>query len=283
MANYIPDELLPIYPTYTTIVKDGIKYKAYFETDWHQVLTEDGVSLCELLAHMPTSTENYYRFCRVLRPTSTETAIEQLYAITNPEIGDVYLVETDMLVDNSYVCEAYVWLREWVYCGTTNRELSLKRDLPGILKLFPDTLGEPEQALIVSKDGKSITWGNPLKTHNEDPKAHSDIRKAIDLKADKMTIINDTLYTGGWVYNGDYPGFEYYYMNSIIPVGAYFEITPIIDNADDAKVITAASISGIFKIESGANKVPFAILNAKRVPARSIPICVKVFGTYNVK
>ena len=280
---YVPDETLPIFPGYSTQVIEGVKYKVYFETDWHQVMTEDGVTLCDLLANVPTSTERFYRYCGTLRSTPTQTAMQRLYAIVNPKLGDVYLVETDRMVETAYVCETYVWLNTWVYSGTTHRETSIDHDLPKIIKLFPDTLGEPDQILVVNKNGTGITWGNPVEDHNTSEKAHTDIRNSIDLKADKMIIVNDTLLTSKWVYNNSYPGFEYHYTNDNIPIGAYFEITPIINNSVDAKIITNSSISGVFEISTGSDKKPFAVFTAKRVPSLDIPICVKVFGTYNTK
>lgn len=285
MPLYVPNEVLPIYPTYTTVVKDGVKYKAYFETDWHQVMTEDGVPLCELLQSMPSySSNNFYKYCGLFKSGPNSSAMEQLYALTNQKNGDVYLVETDIVADGVKVCESYVWLGNeagWVYCGTTNRKASFNRDLPDVIKLFPDELGEPDQVLVVSKDGKSITWGGvSTEAHNEDPKAHQDIRQTLDLKMDRLVIFNDILSSGDWVYNGEYPCFEYIYRSDMLPPGAYFEITPVVDNRKEVENVTEAAISPVYRIQSGANRAPYAILRAKRVPDEDIEICVKCFGTY---
>lgn len=287
MPLYVPNEVLPIYPTYATTVKDGVKYKAYFETDWHQVITEDGVPLCELLQSMPAySTHNFYKYCGIFKSSPNSTAIEQLYAVNNQKNGDVYLVETDMIADGLKVCEAYVWLGNesgWVYCGTSNRRASLNKDLPEVLKLFPDKLGEPNQVLVVSKDGKSITWGEPTGEGTQDIEALEEIRQTLNLKADKLVIFNDNLSVGGWTYNGEYPCFEYMYTSDMLPDGAYFEITPVIENRSDAGVVSHAGISPVYKIQSANNSRPYAILRAKRVPSADIEICVKSFGTYNEK
>lgn len=287
MPLYVPEEVLPIYPTYTTVVKDGVKYKAYFETDWHQVMTEDGVPLCELLQSMPSfSANNFYRYRGTFKSTPQESAISQLYALTSQKNGDVYLVETDMFADGGRVCEAYVWLGEgsgWVYSGTTNKKASLYKDLPSVVKLFPETLGEPNQVLVIGADGKSITWGESVITHNQDLEAHSDIRESIEFKADKLLIFNDTISSDEWVYNGEYPCFEYIYQSEKLTKKSYFEITPVVNSRADSEVISGASIFPVYKILYSDNGTPYTILRAKRVPTEDIEICVKCFGTYNEK
>lgn len=288
MPVNVPKDVLPIYPTYTTIVKDGIKYKAYFETDWHQVITEDGVPLCELIQSMPSfGVSNFYRFCGTLKSNCCSSAMDQLYAITSQKVGDVYLVETDMLVDGGKVCETYVWLGNdhgWVFCGTTNKKASFDASLPEVIKLFPDDLGEPDQVLVVGKDGKSITWGGySVDKHNEDPEAHKDIRQEINLKADKLVIYNDILRRSSWSYNGDYPCFESIYFSEKLPVNSYFEITPVIDTEEDANIIAKANISQVYKIHTEPGLRPYAILRSKHVPTADIKICIKVFGTYDEK
>lgn len=288
MPLYVPDEVLPIYPTYTTVVKDGVKYKAYFETDWHQVMTEDGVPLCELLQSMPSfSANNFFRYCGIFKSIPQQSAIDQLYALSTQKNGDVYLVETDMVVDGVKVCESYVWLgneQGWVYCGTTNRKASTNRDLSDVLQLMPETLGEPGQILVVGEDGKSIAWGSSfgdIKVHNEDPEAHADIRAELSLKSDKLSIFNDALKSDDWVYNGEYPGFQYIYRNEKIPENAYFELTPVVNTQEDSKLISDAGISQVYRIYTVEGQSPYAILWAKHVPTTDIPICVKCFGTYN--
>ena len=288
MPLYVPDEVLPVYPTYTTVVKNGVKYKAYFETDWHQVMTEDGVPLCDLIQSMPSyNANNFYRYRGLFKTTPDASAIDQLYAVTTQKTGDVYLVETDMIVDDGRVCEAYVWLGNesgWVYSGTTNRKASLNKDLPEVVRLFPDTLGEPGQVLIVGKDGKSLAWGGySIGDHNEDPEAHKDIRNELTLKADKLIIFNDVLLSSGWVYNGEYPCFEYIFQNSKLPKNSYFEITPVVDNTAESRNISEAAISPVYRIHYSADKTPYAILRAKRVPDEDIEICIKCFGTYDEK
>lgn len=292
-SNYIPDELLPIFPTFSTVVKDGVKYKAYFETDWHQVMTEDGVPLCELLQSLPTYEEsNFYRYKGTLKDKPGSTAMEQLYAISDQKIGDVWLVETPMVVEVSknyeIVCEAYVWLgTSWVYSGTTNKQATVQANLPNVLKLFPEELGEPNQTIVIGEDGKSITWGNieniALDNHNTDINAHQDIRKSIDLKADRLIIFEDVLKTSGWSYNDDYPCFEYVYSSVKMPIGAYFEITPVVSTKEHTEVITKAAISPVFEIITSQQYAPYATIRASHVPTADIPICVKVYGAFSEK
>ncbi len=288
MPVNVPKDVLPIYPTYSTVIKDGIKYKAYFETDWHQVITEDGVPLCELIQSMPSfSVDNFYRFCGILKTTGNSSGMDQLYALTSQKTGDVYLVETDMLTNDGRVCETYVWLGNdhgWVFCGTTDKKASIDASLPDVIKLFPEQLGEPNQVLVVGKDGKSIAWGGySVDKHNEDPSAHQDIRNEINLKADKLCIYNDIIRRGSWAYNGDYPCFESIYFSEKLPVNSYFEITPVVESTADETVLSNAAISQIYKIHNEPGLRPYAILRSKRVPTEDIKICVKVFGTFNEK
>ena len=288
MPLYTPDELLPIYPTYSTVIKDGVKYKAYFETDWHQVMTEDGVPLCELIQSMPSfSSSNFYKYCGTFTTTPNSSAMDQLYALTKQKNGDVYLVETDIIADGGRVCEAYVWLGNdagWVYCGTTNRKASFNRDLPNVVRLLPTELGEPNQVLVVGKDGKSIVWGDySIDSHNKDTNAHEDIRKDLSLKADRLIIFNDTIRSDLWTYHGENGSFEFIYMSDKLPKNSYFEITPVVEEYEDAEVIKDANIFPIYKIQYGNDGIPYTILRARHVPKSNFNICVKVFGTFEEK
>ena len=300
--QYVPDQCLPIYPTYSTMVKHGVKYKAYFETDWHQVMTEDGVPLCDLLKSLPIlENDSYYRFCGTLRnkPCSNScatcaqkcqcpSAMDQLYALTTQTTGDVYLVETNLIADGAYVCEIYVWLGNehgWIYHGTTNRVATIMNEMPQTLRLIPEEVGQPGEVLVVSEDGKSIIWGNSEVTeHNEDPDAHPAILRALELKADKLSIYNDNIVMGDWIASKDFSGFEYLYSHETnLPANSYFEITPMMETAEESRVVAAAKINSVYRIDPGMNGVPIATLKAKHVPTADIPICVKVFGTYDEK
>lgn len=288
--TYVPDETLPIYPTYTTVIKDGIKYKAYMETDWHQVMTEDGVPLCQVLQSMPSFDDSkYFRYKGTLQDKPGTTAMEQLYAITDQKNGDVWLVQTSMTVDTTsgaeIVCEMYVWLDgSWIYSGTTNKKASVNSALPEVVQLFPDTLGEVGQTMVIGADGKSIVWGDSgtaaIEEHNKDENSHQDIRRELNLKADKLRIFDDVIQTTGWNYNDKYGAFEYMYLSPKLPVGSYFELVPQISNQGEADTIASYGMSTTYEIISQEGYVPYALLHSKRVPIVPINICVKVLGTY---
>ena len=289
---YVPDEVLPIFPTYSTVVKDGVKYKAYFETDWHQVMTEDGVPLCQLLESMPSIGDNgYFRYCGILKNRPDMTAMEQLYALRDQTTGDIYLIETDIVSENGRVCELYVWLGNatgWVFCGTTDKKASVELSLPETMQLFPRELGKPNQVLIVSEDGKTLVWGaseatKEIEAHNSDTSAHQDIRDAIDLKADRLVIFNDELLTSEWVYNSEFPCFEYVYTNEKFPKGSYFEIVPIVNSTTDSDRISESGLSGVFEIFTDPSHAPYAIFRSSKVPSENISICIKLFGTFKTE
>lgn len=289
-SQYTPVELLPIYPAIATTIRDGRKYKCYYETDWHQVMTEDGISLCKLLKSLPSvDATNFFRFCAILR-NSDKSAMEQLYEMTSQQLGDIYLVETTYITNGPKVYEVYMWLDEsagWVYCGTTNRKETARQDGPEVLRLFPEGLGKPDAFLIVSKDGREMVWGptrdEMFDEHNSDEASHADIREALDLKADKMSIYNDVLVRQEWTYNGDYPSFEYVYTSENLPASAYFDICPIVQSKHDGDVISKAGMYGAFEIKTSKNdEHTCAIIRAKRVPDEDIKICVKVFGAHSL-
>ena len=278
---------LPIYPTYSHQVINGVKYKTYLETSWTQVKTEDGVNLRDLLRSLPIlGKDSFYRYKGVLRNLPEISAIDQLYNLPHPDKGDVYLVEARYLADGRYVCEVYAYLGRlegWVYHGTTNRRATAHEDLPNVLKLMPSELGDADQFLIVSADGKRITWGNPIRDHDKDPKAHEDIRKLIEdirVEAGKVIVFNDTIRAEGWLYNPNNNYFEYVFQSDRIPAQSYFEITPIINDQTMSRVIAIARINPTYLIKNQPGYPSYAILRAVRVPTMNIGVSVKVIGPY---
>ena len=293
---FMPGEALPIYPTYSTQVIHGKTYKTYLETDWHQVKTNDGVSLHDLLQSIPLfdAAKGFYKYCGIIRNNPTKiSAMKQLNLMTDQAIGDVYLIETEVVVDGGYVCEAYVWLGNdigWTYCGTTNRKKSLEQDLSETVRLLPEDLGEPGEVLLVGSDGKSLVWGAASSTamaaanavvqeHNDDGTSHQDIRDEMLLKADKLSVFMDTLEVGQWKYNETLLCYEYTYSSDNLPINAYFEITAIAETYEDTKMLSEAGIHQGFQIITGNNEPSYAIFRSKYVPADNIKICVKNFGT----
>ena len=290
---YVPGEALPVYATYTTQVINGIRYKTYLETDWHQVMTEDGVTLFDLLKNLPIlNTDDFYKYRGTLQDRPDMSAMEQLYAMTDQQVGFVYLVETSMVTETGKVCEVYTWLGNdvgWVYHGTTDKKASVDQSLPEVVHAFPDELGEPGQVMVISEDGKSLVWGSSsstgeidaaVATHDESPTSHQDIRDELALKADKLVVFNDVIKTSGWNYDDSFPCFEYIYTNDNIPNGSYFEIVPLVNNAEESANISNAGILGVFEIFVSSDTQSYARLRAKRVPEKEINIFVKVLGTF---
>ena len=178
-----PGTDLPIYPTYYTEVINGRKYKIYPETSWTQVITEDGVSLKDLLESLPIYDESkFYHYKGILYNLPEVKAIDRLHNLHSPTIGDVWLVETTYLSEGKFVFEVYVYLGDdggWVCHGSTNIDATVNNALSNTLRLIPSEIGDADEIMIVSPDGKSIIWSNPIRTHNADPEAHPDIRKSI--------------------------------------------------------------------------------------------------------
>ena len=286
MPVYVPDETLPIYPAISTTVKNGIKYKVYYETDWHQVITEDGVPLCVLLQSMPQlSGDKIYKYCGVLKNIPGKTGTQRLYDLTSQKIGDVYLVETNKVFDGKHVYDTYVWLGNdygWFFCGTNVRndvtELpTYMRNLPQYL---PAQYEDSTNILVLNSDGTGMIWDDPIGRHEDDVNAHPDLQEKIELKADKLLIYNDVLKPVDWVYNIGHGYYEYLYTSTNLPNYSYFDITPIINTDDDEKVIRHAGIKSNYEIKYSSSGIPYATLLCKSVPLDNILICIKVFGTY---
>lgn len=301
---------LPTMPYTFTTTHDGIQYEVHPLTDVHQVLTEDGIRLCDVLNRLATKNElkdeikkispdcPWFRFKGVLRDLPDIKAIDQLFAKTSPLTGEVWLVEvTPPITDDAppekiiKIFDMYVYSTVesgWVFIGSTQRQDTLNND---VLKLFPTELGKPGQYLVVNEDGTSLTWGyggeNPdepltFGQHNADPDAHPALRAAIDLKADKLLIFNDVLSKDAWTWDGENPYFTYIYKSKNLPTGTYFEMIPAVDNQEDLNVIAAANVLPSYRIvdsDAGA----YAILRSKHVPEMDIPICVKSYGKYETK
>lgn len=283
MPVYVPDETLPIYPAISTTVKNGIKYKVYYETDWHQVITEDGVPLCVLLQSMPQlSGDRTYKYCGVLKNVPGQTGTQRLYDLTSQKIGDVYLVETDKVFDGKHVYDTYVWLGNeygWFFCGTNTRNTI--SDLPDYMKQLPAEIGDVGNVLVVSADGRTMEWDDPIANHNLDEHSHEDIRDKVELKADKLIILSDALKPEDWVYNSRHGYYEYLYTSPKLPLNSYFDITPVINNDNDENTLRHAGIKPVYEIKYSNSGTPYATLLCKSVPLDNILICVKVFGTYN--
>lgn len=295
---------LPVLP-YTFITEyDGIKYETHVLTNTRQVITEDGISLSEVLDNLITTEElnialktfdlnaTYFKFKGILSNLPDITAIDQLYAKTGMFTGEVWLVEADKpdVIEKVYEMYTYVEsISKWVYCGSTSKQTGeLPEGYSKTLKLFPDKLGKPGQYLIVTEDGAGLTWGYAgggdtpvdIPTHDVDPDAHLYIQNKINLKADKLVVFNDTIHKDGWSYPGDDTYFNYIYTNKNIPDDGYFEITPVFTTFEQSTVLKNAELHPIYSIHN-TDEGAYAILRAKHVPTADIQICVKCYGSYN--
>lgn len=282
-VEFTPKSNLPEYPTYATQVVNGIKYKVYLETGWERVITQDGISLKDLIKALPVyDPPAYYHYKGYLKNKPKKSAMEQLLEIKNPEMLDIYLVERDYTYEGEFVSEIYTWYgyeSGWVYQGSTNPVGTIQHALPGILDLIPETLGEPADFLLVTEDGKGITWGNPLRDHMNDPNSHPDIRKLIDdIVVPKIKMLSDVLHSELWVYNPITEYYEYDYSNDGIAIGAYFEITPMIDDLEISEIIRKSEINPSYPILFSQSHTPHAMIRAVRPPQADIPISVRIFG-----
>lgn len=285
IVEFSPHLNYPTYPTYATEVINGVKYKVYLETDWNQVKTEDGVSLKELIKKLPAYDKpEYYNYKGYLRNSPKKTAMEKLLEIKDPGMLDVYLVEKDYVFEGAYVSEIYSWYGNvpgWVYMGSTNPTGTIRHSLPGVLNLIPEDLGEPNDFMLVTEDGRGICWANPLRDHNVSPDSHPDIRKLIEdieISANKVLIFQDVLSVENWIYNPITEYYEYDYTNSKIFEQSYFEITPMIDDRETAEIIRKAEINPSYPIYFPESASPHAIIRATNPLEIDIPISVRVFG-----
>ena len=285
IVEFSPHQNYPIYPTYATEVINGTKYKVYLETNWEQIVTEDGVSLKDLIQKLPVWEEpQYFNYKGYLRNSPKKSAMEKLLEIRDPQLLDIYLVERDYVFEGDYVSEIYSWygnLSGWVYMGSTNPVGTIRHALPGILNLLPDDLGEPNDFLLVNEEGTGITWANPLRDHDTSPTAHPDIRKLIEdieISANKVRVFQDTIFFEQWIYNPITDYYEYDYTNEKIFEESYFEVTPMIDDQYTAELIRKAEINPSYPIYFPESGSPHAIIRAKNPPELDIPISVRVFG-----
>lgn len=189
---------LPVIPYTLTTTIDGIKYETHVLTNTCQVITEDGITLCDILDNLVTSEQMQevvkeiqydnpvYQYKGILLNLPDKTAIDQLYDKVGMQDGEVYLVQCTSSISDpvqavamSIPAEAmtlqtrvavnrrfdmYTWsatLNEWIFFGSTEKT-SLPEDFPvETLEAFPQEMGKPGQVVTVSTDGASLTWAYP--------------------------------------------------------------------------------------------------------------------------
>ena len=298
---------LPVIPYTLTTTIDGIDYEAHVLTNTCQVITEDGVALCDVLKGLVTSKEleealkdvkidgKVFKFKGVLNNLPDKTAIQQLYEKVGAQTGDVYLVQISYANCNtgthvpSLAYDMYCWIRRistWVWIGSTQRNPDLNTLPLETLKKIPATLGKPGEVLMTAEDGTSLIWSSPdqsadikIEEHNSDSKSHADIRKELSTKGDKLKIFNTLLRRADWYWDGSGSYFTYVFRDERIKSHSYFELTPIATKKSELDVLKKAGIQPIFNIDYN-DEISYATLHCNHVPEEDIRVCVKVFGDY---
>ena len=298
---------LPVIPYTLTTEIDGIKYETHVLTNTCQVITEDGVTLCDVLKGLVTSKEleealkdvkidgKVFKFKGVLNNLPDKTAIQQLYEKVGAQTGDVYLVQISYANCNagthvpSLAYDMYCWIRRistWVWIGSTQRNPDLNTLPLETLKKIPATLGKPGEVLMTAEDGTSLIWSSPdqsadikIEEHNSDSRSHADIRKELSTKGDKLKIFNTLLRRADWYWDGSGSYFTYVFRDERIKSHSYFELTPIATKKSELDVLKKAGIQPIFNIDYN-DGISYATLHCNHVPEEDIRVCVKVFGDY---
>ena len=202
---------LPVIPYTLKTEIDGIVYETHVLTNTCQVITEDGITLCEVLKGLVTSKElqeaiskvtfedTVYRYKGVLLNKPDISAIDQLYAKVGMQDGEVYLVElssakkittraavklaakraasekSDPVASPRF--DMYCWsseLNKWVFFGSTEKD-TLPEGFPtDTLMEFPTKLGKPGQTITVSADGKTLEWKYANASTENAIKAHNE-------------------------------------------------------------------------------------------------------------
>lgn len=297
---------LPVIPWTMTSTIEGVKYELHILTNTCQVITEDGVMLCDILKKLASKEElknigdtlakenRYFKLKGVLNNLPDLSAISQLYAKTGNVTGEVYLVETNVYGDPKKVYDMYVYdatIAMWVWCGSTSKASAggLSEADVQFIKMFPSTPGKPGQYLVVNDKGDGLIWGyGPVGSgsthasvdwHNLDPEAHADIRRDLNLKADKMVIFDDILKKEDWTWDGTGAYYTLCYKNRNLPPKCYFEITPAYDTPAEMRMIAAAGIYSAYRIRESADGA-YALMHASAVPTEDIRVSVKCWGEY---
>lgn len=297
---------LPVIPWTMTTTIEGIKYEMHVLTNTCQVVTEDGIMLCDILKKLATKDElkdigntlakenRFFKLKGVLNNLPDLSAINQLYAKTGNLTGEVYLVETNVFGDPKKVYDMYVYeatTASWIWCGSTSKANAsgLSDADVDFIKMFPSTPGRPGQYLVVNDKGNGLIWGYgppgdgsthaSVDWHNLDPEAHADIRRELNLKADKMIIFDDVLKKEDWVWDGSGAYYTLCYKNRNLLPRCYFEITPAYDTPAEMRMIAEAKLYSSYCIRESSEGA-YALLHASAVPAGDIKISVKCWGDY---
>lgn len=301
---------LPVIPYTLTTVIDGIKYETHVLTNTCQVITEDGVTLCDILKGLVTSkdleqaiddaklNQESFRYKGVLNDKPDKTAIQQLYEKVGAQNGDVYLVQISN-VNCQCNCngripnlayDMYCWIEKiatWVWFGSTQRNPDLNTLPLETLQKIPATLGDPGEILMIAEDGKTLIWGTAdqstdikIDQHNTSSTAHEDIRKELSQKGDKLKIFSTIIRRADWYWDGSGSYFSYIFKDERLKAHTYFEITPIATKKAELDILKKAGIQPIYNIDYNET-ISYATLHCNHVPDTDIRVCVKSFGDYD--
>ena len=268
---------LPVIPYTLKTEIDGIVYETHVLTNTCQVITEDGITLCEVLKGLVTSKElqeaiskvtfedTVYHYKGVLLNKPDISAIDQLYAKVGMQDGEVYLVELSSA--KKITTRAAVKL-------AAKRAASEKSD--------PVASPRFDMYCWSSELNKWIFFGsteNAIKAHNEDENSHPAIWRELQNKADKLSIFNTVINKSLWGWSADDGCYTYVFSHENLPAHTYFELTPIAITKAELDVLKEASIHPVYQITDSPDG-SYAVLCADRVPTEDINVCVKAFGDY---
>lgn len=189
---------LPVIPYTLKTDIDGIVYETHVLTNTCQVITEDGITLCDILKELVTNEQlqeavknvtlesPVYQYKGILLNKPDKTAIDQLYEKVGMQDGEVYLIQCSdtatqktnepvvfmnakdvQQLDSSSInkrFDMYTWstaLNDWLYFGSTEKS-TLPVGFPTeVLMEIPNVIGKPGQTIMVSADGKTLEWKFP--------------------------------------------------------------------------------------------------------------------------
>lgn len=301
---------LPVIPYTLTTTLDGIKYETHVLTNTCQVITEDGIALCDVLKELVThsdlealipqvnSGKPSYHYMGILMNKPDISAIDQLYEKVGMQDCEVYLVQrsVDTSLNNDTnsqrninAYDMYCWadaIHSWVFSGSTEKNMG-SLELSESLNAFPEKLGLPGQTIMVSTNGKTLEWKFPdksaevqLESHNNDAMAHPMLLEQLSSKASKLKIFNTVLEKCQWSWMSGAGYYSYILSDERFKPHSYFEITPIAFTKSEMNILRNAGIHPIYKIED-SEQGSYAILHADHVPVRDIEVCVKLYGDYD--
>lgn len=311
---------LPVIPYTLKTEIDGIEYETHVLTNTCQVITEDGITLCDILKDLVTNEDlesamkdvgydnPVYQYKGILVNLPDKTAIDQLYDKVGMQDGEVYLVQCSSTTEDPIQAVAlsvsalpmstriavnrrfdmYCWssaLHEWLFFGSTEKS-TLPEDFPlKTLTEFPDTFGKPGQVLTISTGGASLEWRYPnssFETALEDHNSDPNAHPEIWQEIDKKADKVKIFNSVLLRDNWAWLGDDCYsYVFEDAKIPPH-SYFEITPIAFDKADLNVLKNANIRPIYSiqDSESCSYAIIRAEHVPAQDISICVKSFGTY---